>query len=283
MTPTPRRVLLASALLVPCGAVFGQMTPLKELPGMGKARKGGYTITVEGGEEGTRTVHYSGNEKPASNRTSPAAPVPLRGPMPAAPAPEPPESSPERRKGSWEKRIDDASEVESPLNRVTKREDILSERRFDRRGAEHFNPDEKFDSRDPLAYGRWDGAAKSFGKSRAENVDFSDMFETQQVEKKRVFYGTRDREPYSRDGEKADVRGWTERFPNTRNDRFSDPEKGSSLRDRVADGYKLLTQVSMQDINRFQFRRSHSDVKGELPVGKIGGDAPTPMRRAGDE
>ena len=35
-------------------------------------------------------------------------------------------------------------------------------------------------------------------------------------------------------------------------------------------------QVSMQDINRYQFRRNHSSEKGALPVGRIGADGVRP-------
>ncbi len=286
MNPAPTLACLA-LFVAASSPARAQMTPLKELPGMGKATRAGYTITVEGGEEGDRTVTYSGDGRPAGGdsvrlpRPAPNA-VPR---VPATPAPRPgapaPAPAPAGAQGASPKRPEPEGEIDSPLNRVTKREDNLSGKRFGRESSEYFTRDEKFDSRDPVAYGRWSGASQSYDRKRAQSVDFSERFATPRAEEtqsRRVFYGTRDRELYARSGERAEVPGWTERFSRDKSEKFSDPDRGSRLRDRMTEGYKALTQVSMQDINKFQFRRSHSTVKGELPVGRIGAEGTTPMR-----
>ena len=73
---------------------------------------------------------------------------------------------------------------------------------------------------------------------------------------------------------------WTERFAGGRNEKFADDGTGSSLRERISDGYKMLMQVSMQDINRTNFRRNHSTEKGDLPVGRVGTGGLTSMSKS---
>ncbi len=255
---------------------------------MGKATRGGYTITVEGGEDGPKTVHYPAGARreprPAAPATTPLPNGDSRG-RPGAPAALEQGAYPPRptRQGSVEKRIDEEGEVESPLTRVTKKEEEQSRKRFGKETSEYFGKDERYDRRDPVSYGKWEGAGDSFEKKRSDGVDFSDIFESERVEKKRVSYDTRERQIYAGSGEKAEVEGWTERFSRDKNDKFSDSGRSSALRDRMSEGFKALTQVSMQDINRYQFRRSHSTEKGELPVGRIGADAPTPMKKSAGE
>ena len=68
-------------------------------------------------------------------------------------------------------------------------------------------------------------------------------------------------------GRLAEVKGIDTRLPNDKNSRYD--VTPSSPSDRVIS--KTVDQLSMQDINRYQFRRNRSDTPG-LPVVKPGSD-----------
>lgn len=296
MNPAPRSVPVVAALLLSTALASAQSATLSELPGFGKPKRSGYVITVEGGEEGKKSVYYDAEPKkvrPAQNAPLPLPPPPQTGvAAPASPRDKAPATQTQTRT------LTDASgrtlpfefkdekphaneTVESPLNRFTQREDHLSRRRFDRDGSEYFGRDEKFEKREPVGFGRWGHEDETYAKERAPGVSFSDRFDTgERIEKKSVFYDRREREVFARGGDKAEIPAWTERFSKDRNARFADASTGSSLRDKMAQGYSLLTQVSMQDINRNNFRRNHSTEKGDLPVGTVGSEGVRPMKPA---
>jgi hypothetical protein len=304
MNPAPRFVPVVASLLLATAMASAQSAPLSDLPGFGKPKRSGYVITVEGGEEGKKSVYYDTESKktPRAEQNA-SAPTPGRLPMPAqngAAAPVMPTgktpATPTRTRT-----LTDASgkalpfefkdekpvsndEIESPLNRVTKSEENVSQRRFDRNSSEYFGKDEKYDKREPVAFGRWGHEGDTYTKEIAPGVSFSDRFDTgERVEKKTLFYDRQEREVFARSGDKAEIPAWTERFSKDKNAKFTDTTNGSSLHDKMAQGYSLLTRVSMQDINRNNFRRNHSTEKGELPVGTIGADGVRPMKPATGE
>lgn len=305
MNSAPRSATILAALISAAAFASAQSAPLSDLPGFGKPKRSGYTITVEGGEEGPKSVYYeAGESKPARTRPLPVpvpAPLPARlpGPLPApvpngAPAPANAGNRPAAKGES--RTLTDASgkplpfqfvnekplaeeEIESPVNRFTQREENASQRRFDRNSSEYFEKGQKYDTHDPVTFGRWGRGGDTYEKESAPGVSFSNRFDTgESFEKKTMPYDRRDREVYARGGDKAEIPAWTERFSRDKNSKFSDRENGSSLREKLAQGYSLLTQVSMQDINRNNFRRNHSSEKGDLPVGKIGAEGVKPMK-----
>ena len=286
--PAPGLRLAALFLAAAASARAGLM----ELPGAGKAKKAGYVITVEGGEDGTQSVYYDNDGKRMDGPTNPlrpaaspvpaapgpasrtAAPKPAASPVvaPAAPSPVITAEShavvaaeePDKYAGGKELGADPA------VNRFTERERNLSEKSFDRTVSASFGKDEKYAGKDALTYGRWGRSSSTFEKETAPGVSFSEKFSAERVDKETVTFERRERERFARDGEKAEIPAWTERFAGGRNARFVDDGSGSGLRDRVATGYMTLMQVSMQDINRTNFRRNHATEKGDLPVGRIG-------------
>jgi hypothetical protein len=308
MNPAPRSATVVAALLLSTAMASAQSAPLSDLPGFGKPKRSGYVITVEGGEEGTKSVYYDGEAKkkaaaaqnanapiPAPLSNSPPVPAQTRVPTPTAPTGKAPTTQSRTRtltdasgkalpfQFKEEKHLEN-EDVESSVNRFTRREEDVSQRRFDRSSSESFGKDEKYDKREPVAFGRWGHEGDTFTKETAPGVSFSDRFDTgERVDKKTLFYDRREREVFARSGDKAEIPAWTERFSKDKNARFSDKSVGSTLHEKLAQGYSLLTKVSMQDINRNNFRRNHSTEKGDLPVGTVGTDGVRPMKPASGE
>lgn len=272
---------------------------LKNLPGGGEVKKSGYTIKVSGGEEGDQEVHYDENGK-RSDGPAPAVPAPEKSraetktetpretpartgrtvvaktepakPAAAVPGPAVAAGSVPDEKDVSEKPNETVDPV---VGRYTGKEHNLAERGYERKDAAVFGKDETFDKGDKLTYGRWGREdEKSSDRETFAAFGTSDKFDTGEAREKNFLTfekrGGADREMFGRGDERAEVASWTERFSSFRNGRFVDDGSGSALRDRMANGYTTLMQVSMQDIGKTAFRRNHSSEKGDLPVGKVG-------------
>jgi len=106
-----------------------------------------------------------------------------------------------------------------------------------------------------------------YGRKKAE-VEVADTFDRGDLKNKNVIeVKSIDRQTADWSGKVATVQGIENRLSNDKNGRYD--VKPSSPSDRVIS--KTVDQLSMQDINRYQFRRNRSDEPG-LPVVKPGSD-----------
>lgn len=182
--------------------------------------------------------------------------------------------------GASPKRPEPEGEIESPLNRVTKREDNLSGKRFGRESSEYFTRREVRFAR-PRGVRALKAAPPNPTTASARRAWISPSASPRRAPRRlspaasSTARATAIEMAARRARRGARMDGAI--LPRQEREVLR-PGPGSRLRDRMTEGYKALTQVSMQDINKFQFRRSHSTVKGELPVGRIGAEGTTPMR-----
>lgn len=280
MTPVRRLLPWCAPCLVVLSA-SAEGTPVSRMPDRSKAQRVGYVVEVEGGEEGPQSVYIA--EKPKRQPGSPA-PVAASAPANASAqvAPRATEVSakaassadPKAEKSSFWSRLfssrEETPDMDHSLNKAAKMEDNLSSRRFE--GGRSDILDSRYERREAVGFEMWDRRFDTYGRKRNESVDMSSRFETGMVDKAKVTYDKKDFNDFERRSEKAEVKNWNERQARTLSDQFSDPDKRMSFQDRMATGYSLMTKVSMQDINRYQYRRNRSDEKGALPVAKPGAE-----------
>jgi hypothetical protein len=106
-----------------------------------------------------------------------------------------------------------------------------------------------------------------YGRKKAE-VEVADTFDRGELKGKNLIeVKSIEQEPAEWSGKVASVQGIDNRLTTEKNSRYD--VVPSSPSDRVIS--KTVDQLSMQDINRYQFRRNRSDVPG-LPVVKPGSD-----------
>lgn len=287
MNPRRLAIPLCFAVFGAYGSLAAQQTKVDELPGLGKPQRSGYIITVEGGEEGPKTVHYPENNRPRDpNRPVNNTPFPPPQPgRPMPPQPASPESAPSaatRGPVSLDKELED-EQVDPVVQKFMHREDNLAGRRFGKDSADTVDTGARFDRGAPVGFGRWGDAETRFDKSRAESLDTNSRFDTgERIERKNVTFDRLARERFANGDKQAEIPAWTDRFSREKNDKFSDVGPRNAFANKFVDGMSLLTRVSMQQINRNNFRRNHSDAAGELPVGVMSTGEVRPMTSAED-
>lgn len=246
----------------------------------------GYRVTTEGGVEGTRTYRYDDQGRPidAPRRTDlpPAGAVgqPVRrdpAPAPAtsgtAPAPAATRGLttadgrplPFQVTGASGKTVDGSVDADSALRDFGRPSDLL-DRRFPTTMAE-LETDPRFSTSQTLTLDRWNTRFSGLG-SRRSDIELGDTLGAEVRSKDTVDIKAIERptSPWSR--VTAEPSNWEDRIGGTwdAGGRRVAREEISTMGTRAVSGEaRRLEQLSMQDINRYQFRRARSDQPG-LPV-----------------
>jgi hypothetical protein len=291
-----RLSILALSLLAGSDALGQQKPPAPKLTG--------YRVTAEGGVEGTRTIRYDETGKPLDGQS---APTPLR-PVPSAvgpsarstPAPAATQAAASAAgeprglrtadgrplpfsvtQSTGGKTVDESVDADSALREFGRPNDLLSQR-FPTNQVD-LTLDERFSTSRTVTLGTWGASFSSLGGRRADialqdtlgaEVRSKDTVEVRSVERRDS--------PWSRRAAEPD--GWDERVggPAELAERRVDDASlaGTFARLKVsARAPRGLDQLSMQDINRYQFRRARSTEPG-LPVVRPGAGGEVRPNRA---
>lgn len=270
----PRPVLILALLAV--ASASAQTPPPPKVSG--------YRVTTEGGVEGTRTYRYDDQGRPidAPRRTdqpamNPTAPTTRPGATVAAPST--PASPPVSRgmttadgrplpfqvTGASGKTVDGAVDADSALRDFGRQNDLL-ENRYPTTMAD-LSTDPRFSTSQTLTLDMWNSRFSGLG-SRRSDIELTDTLGAVVRSKDTVDIKAIERStsPWSR--VTAEPTNWEERVggPWDAGQRRVNRDEVSTMGTRaVAGEARRLEQLSMQDINRYQFRRARSDQPG-LPV-----------------
>jgi hypothetical protein len=260
-----------------------------------KPKVSGYTVTAEGGVEGTQVIRYDAEGRPIDPNGPMAPKTTIGGTRPVDRVPGPTTSGagtakPEatnagpqdmvtadgRRLNGFSmsgknpfsngnKEVDPNVDVNSALKNAAKGSNLI-EKRYDTKTAE-LGGDRPYSRENLITMDTWSGKFDTFGRKKAE-VDLVDSFERGNAQEKNLIEVKsveRPTSPWAR--RTADVAGWDERLTTESNSRYNVAPLLAA--DRAAP--KSVEQISMQDINRYQFRRNRSTEPG-LPVVPVGTD-----------
>ena len=250
-------------------------------------RLAGFTATSEGGVEGTQTIKYDENGKiieanvvgqiPVSRPVVPVSkPVAVNTESPKPVAQSPTVSTgmttSDGRKvpfalsgNGGSKQVDSSVDFNSALKNTTKMSNV-ADKKFDTNKAE-LNSNTPYSRENIITFDSWHGKYDVYGRKKAE-VEVADTFDRGELKNKNLIeVKSVERQTAELSGRLAEVKGIDTRLPNDKNSRYD--VTPSSPSDRVIS--KTVDQLSMQDINRYQFRRNRSDAPG-LPVVKPGSD-----------
>ena len=231
----------------------------------------GFTASSDGGVEGTQFIQYDengqvlgGNVTPVPRSTAMPAPAKVFGRTEAS-APNV-AAGPSANEGTaGRKMVDPSVDFNSALKKVTKT-NPLTEQRYEMKQAE-LGKDTVYSRENILTFDTWHGKYDTFGRKKAE-VEVADTFERGVVRDKTMFeVKAVERPEVTRSIERSEMKGLDERFTTEKNSRYDVTPQPAS--ERLAP--KPLNELSMQDLNRYQFRRNRSDEPG-LPYVKPGSD-----------
>ena len=254
--------------------------------------KAGVVITAEGGIEGTQVYRYDAEGRPmqgtpakigapASGRplgfVGKAPPEPVAKVSPAAPAPTPaPKQAIKSADGrtvpfSVEGRgvgkgVDEAVDFNSALKKSSKSSDLM-EQRFER-SMSTIGKEQVYSRNNLLTLETWHGRYDNIGRKKAD-IDLKDTLGAPVRQKDMVEVKSVDRMKSAVAGTQAEVKDWEERMGVEANPKYAGVK--SDWQGRLNPDPKTVDQLSMQDINRYQFRRNRSGDAG-LPVVKPGSD-----------
>lgn len=250
----------------------------------------GFTVSTEGGEEGKQVIHYDAQGRPVGGNV-PAPPMKVRGDVrtPAAPpaasavskgnviapavtvgpkgmAASDGRSLPFSMQGTGVKKVDPSVDPDSALRSVGKPNDLTT-RRF---GAEKapIDMDPRYSRSDLLTLETWHGRFDTFGRPKAD-IELRDGLGAEVRPKNVITVKAFDRETSALSGTTAAILGLDNRETPRMTEAIDTTPRAPKLADRAA---KSLDQISMQDINRFQFRRSRSDAPG-IPTVRPGSES----------
>lgn len=255
----------------------------------GAPKRAGYTASSEGGIEGKQTIRYDEDGRIIESNL--VNPLPVKKvearPLPEVPASpvtaRPVESTgPSAPQGMYTadgrklpfsmegkggtKTVDDSVDFNAALKKASKGSDLL-EKRYDI-GRASLTEDKPY-SREAnlLSLDSWHGKYDTFGrvKSDIEVVDTFDRGEPRPKNTIEIKSIEREESIWSR--KMTDIEGVDERLTTEKNSKFSVTPLPAS--EQLAP--KSLQELSMQDINRYQFRRNRSDQAG-LPFVRPGSD-----------
>lgn len=249
--------------------------------------RAGVVITAEGGLEGTQVYRYDAEGKPldgtpAKARTTNALPRPAStpgvAPSPAA-APAAPKVDQTIRTADGRtvpfalqgegagKGVDGAVDVNAGLKRAAKASDLL-EQRFEA-GTAPIGKEQVYNRNNLVTLDSWHGRYDTIGRKKAD-VDLTDGLGAEVRPKDTIEVKSVARATSSANGAKAEIQAWEERMGVVSDERYAGVK--SDWQGRLNPSPKTVEQLSMQDINRYQFRRNRSDEPG-LPAVKPGSDA----------
>jgi hypothetical protein len=270
-------VLLALAVL----SVVGAERP----PGGVKA---GVVITAEGGIEGTQVYRYDAQGQPLDGTPAKARSTnALPRPSPTAnvvPAPSAPKSAapkvdqtirtadgrtvPFALQGEGTgKGVDAAVDVNAGLKRASKASGLM-EQRFEA-GNAPIGKEQLYDRNNLVTLDTWHGRYDTLGRKKAE-IELADGLGAEVRPKDTIEVKSVARKDATANGAKAEIQAWEQRMGVVSDDRYAGKQSG--WQGRLNPAPKTIEQLSMQDINRYQFRRNRSDEPG-LPAVKPGSDA----------
>lgn len=249
--------------------------------------KAGVVITAEGGLEGTQVYKYDAEGRPldgtpAKARSSNPLPRPATGGT-AAPAPAPAASAatkvdPTIRTSDGRtvpfsvqgegtgKGVDGAVDVNAGLKRASKASGLM-EQRYEA-GEAPIGKEQLYDRNNLVTLDTWHGRYDTLGRKKAD-VELTDGLGAEVRPKDTIEVKSVARTNSTANGAKAEIQAWEERMGVTSDDRYAG--KKSDWQTRLNPAPKTIEQLSMQDINRYQFRRNRSDEPG-LPAVKPGSD-----------
>jgi hypothetical protein len=115
----------------------------------------------------------------------------------------------------------------------------------------------------------WHGRYDTLGRKKAD-VELSDGLGAEVRPKDTIEVKSVARKDATANGAKAEIEAWEQRMGVVSDDRYAGKQSG--WQGRLNPAPKTIEQLSMQDINRYQFRRNRSDEPG-LPAVKPGSDA----------
>jgi hypothetical protein len=260
-----------------------------------KPKVSGYTVTAEGGIEGTQVIRYDADGRPID----PSAPL---APKTTVGGTRPPDratgssvsgagaskvestggasqdlvSADGRRLNGFSmsgknpfsngnKLVDPTVDVDSALKNAAKGSNLI-EKRYETKTAE-LGGERPYSRENLVTMDTWSGKFDTFGRKKAE-VDLVDTFDRGNAQDKNLIEVKsveRPTSPWAR--RTADVAGWDERLTTESNSRYNVAPLMAADRAKP----KSVDQISMQDINRYQFRRNRSTEAG-LPVVPVGTD-----------
>ncbi len=270
-------VLLALAVL----SVVGAERP----PGGVKV---GVVITAEGGIEGTQVYRYDAQGQPLDGTPAKARSTnALPRPSPTAnvvPAPSAPKSAapkvdqtirtadgrtvPFALQGEGTgKGVDAAVDVNAGLKRASKASGLM-EQRFEA-GNAPIGKEQLYDRNNLVTLDTWHGRYDTLGRKKAE-IELADGLGAEVRPKDTIEVKSVARKDATANGAKAEIQAWEQRMGVVSDDRYAGKQSG--WQGRLNPAPKTIEQLSMQDINRYQFRRNRSDEPG-LPAVKPGSDA----------
>ena len=247
----------------------------------------GFTAISEGGVEGTQTIKYDENGKvieanivnaiPNSRPTVPSVrPAISNLETPKAISQSPAVSTgmttSDGRKipfglsgNGGSKQVDSSVDFNSALKNTSKMSNI-ADKKFDTQKAE-LNSNTPYSRENIVTFDSWHGKYDVYGRKKAE-VEVAGTFDRGELKNKNMIeVKSFERQTAELSGRLATVKGMDTRLPTDKNSRYD--VTPSSPSDHVVS--KTVDQLSMQDINRYQFRRNRSDAPG-LPVVKPGSD-----------
>ena len=254
-----------------------------------RPRLAGFTVTTEGGVEGKQVIHYDENGRrldggavsPSSRPLSGPGGRPTEGARPASAGVKPvaaAETAPvartmvtedgrklpftlEGRNPASSKKPDGDVDFDASLRRVGK-ESELGKKRFETDLAP-IGKDTVYSRDNLMTLDSWHGRYDTYGRRRAD-LAVEDSFEAEVRPKDTIAIKSYDRRMASVGG-RAEIRGIDGRMATEKSGAYD--VRPSSPSDRAAP--KSVDQLSMQDINKYQFRRNRSDEPG-LPVVRPG-------------
>ena len=250
--------------------------------------KAGVVITAEGGIEGTQVYRYDAEGKPmagtpAKSRTANPLPRPSSAgnvaPSPAAPAPAAAKVDQTIRTADGRtvpfalqgagagKELDGAVDVNAGLKRASKASGLL-EQRFEA-GTAPIGKEQVYNRNNLVTLDTWHGRYDTLGRKKAD-VELTDGLGAAVRPKDTIEVKSVARTSSTVNGAKAEIQAWEERMGVVSDDRYAGVK--SDWQGRLNPSPKTVEQLSMQDINRYQFRRNRSDEPG-LPAVKPGSDA----------
>jgi hypothetical protein len=252
------------------------------------AMKAGVVITAEGGVEGTQVYRYDADGRPmegtptkSRNMLSPrpagsASAVATKSAS-ASPAPAPvPKQSIKTADGRTVpftiegkgigKSVDDAVDFNSALKKASKSSGLM-EQRFEK-SMSTIGKDQVYSRNNLVTLDTWHGRYDTIGRKKSD-IELKDTLGAPVRPKDTVEVKSVDRIKSAVSGTKAEVKDWEERMGIETNAKFTGVK--SNWQGRLNPDPKTVDQLSMQDINRYQFRRNRSSDPG-LPVVKPGSD-----------
>jgi hypothetical protein len=269
--------LLAMAVLSAVGA--------ERPPGGVKA---GVVITAEGGIEGTQVYRYDAQGQPLDGTPAKvrSANLPPRPALTAPPAPAPSATKSAAPKVDQAirtadgrtvpfalqdegtgKGVDGAVDVNAGLKRASKASGLM-EQRFET-GNAPIGKDQVYNRNNLLTLDTWHGRYDTLGRKKAE-IELADGLGAEVRPKDTIEVKSVARTNSTVNGAKAEIEAWEQRMGVVSDDRYAGKQSG--WQGRLNPAPKTIEQLSMQDINRYQFRRNRSDEPG-LPAVKPGSDA----------